>query len=81
MQIRTQLYDIVPSSNPATDLQKQQHMSVIINFHVEKHSYEINQQYATIYIYINLFLFISSTYFGRCFRPLSGALDCIYSIW
>ena len=24
---------------------------------------------------------ISSTCFGRCFRPSSGALDCIYSIW
>ena len=24
---------------------------------------------------------ISSTCFGRCFRPSSGALDCIYSLW
>ena len=24
---------------------------------------------------------ISSTYFGRCFRPSSGALDCIYNFW
>ena len=24
---------------------------------------------------------ISSTCFGRCFRPSSGALDCIYSFW
>jgi len=28
-------------------------------------------------IYLNL---ISSTCFGRCLRPSSGALDCIYSI-
>jgi len=27
------------------------------------------------------FFFISSTCFGRCFRPSPGALDCIYSIW
>ena len=26
-------------------------------------------------------LLISSTCFGRCFRPLSGALNCIYSFW
>ena len=24
---------------------------------------------------------ISSTYFGRWFRPYSGALDCVYSLW
>jgi len=24
---------------------------------------------------------ISYTCFGRCFRPSSGALDCIYSFW
>jgi len=24
---------------------------------------------------------VSPTCFGRCFRPSSGALDCIYSIW
>ena len=29
---------------------------------------------------IYLFL-ISSTCFGRCLRPSSGALDCIYGIW
>ena len=29
---------------------------------------------------IHLFL-ISSTYFGQCLRPSSGALDCIYSFW
>jgi len=29
----------------------------------------------------NLFFFFSSTCFGRCFRPSSGALDGIYSIW
>jgi len=29
-----------------------------------------------------IFLFlISSTGFGRCLRPSSGALDCIYSFW
>ena len=30
--------------------------------------------------FIYLFL-ISSTCFGRCLRPSSGALECIYSIW
>jgi hypothetical protein len=25
--------------------------------------------------------FVSSTCFRLCFRPPSGALDCIYSIW
>jgi len=29
---------------------------------------------------IYLFL-ISSTCFELCFRPLSGALDCVYSFW
>ena len=37
-----------------------------------------DQQDATILAYY-LFL-ISSTCFGRCLRPSSGALDCIYSI-
>jgi len=30
--------------------------------------------------FIHSFL-ISSTCFGRCFRPSSGELDCIYSFW
>ena len=38
-----------------------------------------NQQNATIEV--NLLFLVSSTCFGRCFRPSSGALDCIYSIW
>ena len=29
----------------------------------------------------NLLFQVSCTCFGRCFRPSSGALDCIYSIW
>jgi len=37
-----------------------------------------NQQDATILIYL---LQISSTYFGRCFRPSSGANHCNYSFW
>ena len=41
--------------------------------------YEINQQDATIQV--NLLFPVSSTCFGRCFRPSSGALHCIYSIW
>ena len=24
---------------------------------------------------------MNSTYFGRKFRPSSGALDCVYSLW
>ena len=32
-------------------------------------------------IQVNLLFLVSSTCFGRCFRPSSGALDCIYSIW
>ena len=41
--------------------------------------YESNQQDATIEV--NLLFLVSSTCFERCFRPSSGALDCIYSIW
>jgi hypothetical protein len=41
--------------------------------------YENNQQDATIWV--NLLFQISSTYFGRCFRPSSWALDSIYSMW
>jgi hypothetical protein len=29
---------------------------------------------------VNLLFLVSSTCFGRCFRPSSGAIDCIYSI-
>jgi hypothetical protein len=32
-------------------------------------------------IHVNLIFLFSSTCFGRCFRPLSVELDCIYSIW
>jgi len=42
-------------------------------------SYGSNQQYATIQV--NLLFLVSSIGFGRCFRPSSGALDRIYSIW
>jgi len=41
--------------------------------------YKSNQQDATIQV--NLLFLVSCTCFGRCFRPSSGALDCIYSIW
>jgi len=43
------------------------------------YNYESNQQDATIQV--NLSFQVSSTCFGRCFRPSSGELDCIYSIW
>jgi len=43
------------------------------------YNYESNQQDATIQV--NLLFLVSSTCFGRCFRPSSGAFDCIYSIW
>ena len=43
------------------------------------YDYESNQQDATIQV--NLLFLVSSTCFGRCCRPSSGALDCIYSIW
>jgi len=33
-----------------------------------------------LYKFIYLFL-VSSTCFGRCFHPSSGAHDCIYSLW
>ena len=36
------------------------------------------QQDATIQV--NLLFLVSSTCFGRCFRPSSGEFDCIYSI-
>jgi hypothetical protein len=42
-------------------------------------NHERNQQYATIQV--NLLFLVSSTCFGRCFRPSSGALDCICRIW
>jgi hypothetical protein len=32
-------------------------------------------------IKVNLLFLVSSTCFGRCFRPSSEALDCIYNIW
>ena len=41
--------------------------------------YESNQQDATIQV--NLLFPVSSTCFGRCFRPSSEEPDCIYSIW
>jgi hypothetical protein len=44
-----------------------------------KNSYESNQQDAAIQV--NLLFLVSSACFGECFRPSSGALDCIYSIW
>jgi hypothetical protein len=43
------------------------------------YNYESNQQDATRYV--NLLFLVSSTCFGRCFRPLSGAIYCIYSVW
>jgi len=43
------------------------------------HTYESNQQHATIQVHL-LFI-VSSTCFGRCFHPSSGALDCVYSVW
>jgi len=42
-------------------------------------NYESSQQDANIQV--NLLFVVSSTCFGRCFRPSSGALNCIYSIW
>jgi len=48
-------------------------------FRILRCSYESNKLDATIQV---TFLFlVSSTCFGQCFRPSSGALDCIYSIW
>jgi len=32
-------------------------------------------------IRVNLLFLVDFTCFGRCFRPSSGALDCIYSFW
>jgi len=51
----------------------------IINFETNKSNYESNQQDATVQV--NLLFLVSSTCFGRCFRPSSGALYSIYSIW
>jgi hypothetical protein len=42
-------------------------------------NHESNQQDATILV--NLLFLVSCTCFRRCFRPSSGALDCICSIW
>jgi len=41
--------------------------------------YESNQQ--DVIIQVNLLFLVSPTCFERCFRPSSGALDCIYIIW
>jgi hypothetical protein len=41
--------------------------------------HESNQQGAAIRV--NLLFLVSSTCFGRCFRPSSETLDCIHSIW
>jgi len=30
---------------------------------------------------VNSLFLVSFACFGRCFRPSSGALDCIYSMW
>jgi len=43
------------------------------------YDYENNKQDATIQV--NLLFLVGCTCFGRCFRPSSGALDCIYSFW
>ena len=32
-------------------------------------------------IQVNLLFLVGSTCFGGCFRPSSGALDCIHSFW
>jgi len=40
---------------------------------------KVNQQDAIIQV--NLSFLVSSICFGWCFRPSTGALDCIYSIW
>jgi hypothetical protein len=42
-------------------------------------NYESNQKDATMQV--NILFLVSSTCFGRCFCPSSGALYCIYSIW
>jgi len=46
---------------------------------VSWYNYKSNQQDATIHV--KLLFLVSCTCSGRCFRPSSGALDCIYSIW
>ena len=49
----------------------------IPSIHVQ---FVIDDQKDANFLYIYLYP-ISSTYFGGCFCPSSGALDCIYSIW
>jgi len=46
---------------------------------MKKYVYESIQQDATMQV--NLLFLVSSTCFGRCFRPSSEPLDCIYSMW
>jgi hypothetical protein len=41
--------------------------------------YESDQQNAIVYV--NLLFLVGSACFGRCFRPSSVALYCIYSFW
>jgi len=68
-QIGTKSYKKFPPCNSKT----------VVKTHLSLYYYKSNQQDATIQV--NLSRLVSSTCFGRCFRPSSGALDCIYSIW
>jgi len=47
---------------------------------LQKHTHIIMKISNKITTWINLLFPVGSTCFGRCFRPSSGALDCIYSI-
>ena len=62
-------------------MNKQTNEGVIQSANVERwcYNYESNQQDATLQV--NLLFLVSSTCFGRCFRPSPGALDCIYSFF
>ena len=53
------------------------HLDVHESIHSD--NYESKQQDATMQV--NLPFLVSSTCFGRCFRPSPGALGRIYSIW
>jgi hypothetical protein len=61
-QIGTKSYEKFPLCNSKS----------VVKTQVSLHNYESNQQDATIHV--NLLFLLSSTCFGRCFRPSSGAL-------
>jgi len=78
------LYMYVPVSFPWFSILSWSFLNTVLEswrswVHALWYNYERNQHDATIQV--NWLFLVSSTCFGQCFRPSSGVLDCIYSIW